>query len=133
VRVCIGGGPRTGKTTTAKLCAGSLRHTDDLIDLGWHEASAQAAAWMTEPDPWVIEGVAVARALRKALAASPDAPCDVLVWMSAPYEPLTPGQASMAKGCETVLAEILPELRARGVTIVDRPPESVLGQRHSRQ
>lgn len=119
MRIVIGGGPRTGKTTLAdqSFPPELVRHTDDLIDLGWSEASEAAAAWMAEPGPWVIEGVAAVRALRKALEASPEAPCDKLVWLRHPHEVLVKGQASMMKGCETVLAQIVDELERRGVVI----------------
>ena len=120
MRVVIGGGPRTGKTTLAAKCYPPelVHHTDDLINLGWSEASAAAAEWMAEPGPWVIEGVAAVRALRKALDASPEAPCDQLYWLTEPHEALAKGQASMAKGCDTVLAGIRDELIRRGVQII---------------
>lgn len=119
-RIAIGGWPRTGKTTLAGHLGPLVRHTDDVIDLGWSEASAEVARWMTEPGPWCIEGVAVARALRKALEADPGAPCDRLVWLTSPFVDLTDGQASMGRGCDTVLDGIIDELVRRGVTI-DRP------------
>jgi hypothetical protein len=46
-------------------------HTDDLIALGWSEASAAVIPWISRPGPWIIEGVAVPRALRKWFAANP--------------------------------------------------------------
>ena len=95
-----------------------VRHTDHLIHLGWSEASAAAALWFDTPGPWVVEGVAAPRALRKWLAAHPEGkPCDVLIVLTEPHEPLTPGQAAMAKGCETVLREVRGELERRGVEI----------------
>lgn len=124
-RVVIGGGPLTGKTTLARsaFAAVPVRHTDDLIDThDWSAASATVAEWMAEPGPWVIEGVAAVRALRKALAATDGAPCDRLIWLRDPHQEREPGQESMAKGCETVLAGIVDELTARGVTIEYGPP-----------
>ncbi len=123
-RVVIGGGPCTGKTQLSMHVASVLgvtaRHTDDLIGhLDWSGASEEVSRWMAEPGPWVIEGVATVRALRKALTASPAAPCTILHWLSGPFEPLTKGQLSMTKGCDTVLAGIRPELEARGVLIVE--------------
>lgn len=122
-RVVIGGGPCTGKTQLSDHVASVLgvtaRHTDDLIgQLEWSEASEEVARWMTEPGPWVIEGVATVRALRKALA-TPGAPCTILHWLTGPFLPLTKGQLAMTKGCETVLAGIRPELEARGVLVVE--------------
>ena len=115
-RIVIAGGPRTGKTTLSKLVgASTVRHTDDL---GWSEASAEVSTWFDVDGSWIVEGVAVPRALRKWLAANPDGkPCDVAYWLEEPHERLTPGQASMAKGCAKVWGEILPELEARGVDV----------------
>jgi hypothetical protein len=137
MRICIAGGPRTGKTTLALDLyertridpdhdrVGVLRHTDDLIDLGWSEASAAAAEWFREPGPWIVEGVAVPRALRKWLAANEGKPCDVVYWLEEPHEELSPGQVAMAKGCATVFDEIRAELEARGVHIVESMADGV--------
>ena len=40
---------------------------------------------------------------------------------ASPSIALSPGQRAMAKGVDTVLAEILPELRARGVVVEVAP------------
>ncbi len=124
-RILIAGGPRTGKTTFADRIAASTglvaRHTDDLVGrLDWSDASAEVARWMAEDGPWIIEGVAVPRAIRKWLAAHPGdaAPADVIVWLPASVVPRTPGQVAMAKGVETVWREVLPELRRRGVPVM---------------
>ena len=137
-RIAIIGGPRTGKTTLAhKLADGAfipIRHTDDLIEMGWSEASAYAAKWFDEDGPWVIEGVAVGRALRKWLNANvshvfpgKDAykpsvetrvkPCDKLIVLTEPHMALGRGQETMAKGVFAVLDEIVPELISIGVEI----------------
>jgi hypothetical protein len=125
-RICIGGGPRTGKTRLAAECEArgmTVHHTDALIGSHeWSEASAEVARWLDEPGPFVVEGVAIARALRKWLAAHPEGrPCEVLYWARRPWVEQTPGQAIMAKGCEKVFAEIRPELERRGVRIVEVP------------
>jgi hypothetical protein len=134
-RICIAGGPRTGKTTLAgALALGGVpmdnrflahsvpldvRHTDDLIDLGWSEASEAAALWFDEPGPWIVEGVAVPRALRKWLAAHPEGkPCDAVHWLEEPRDLRSKGQIAMGKGCETVWMEIHDALTERGVRIV---------------
>lgn len=129
-RIVILGGPKTGKTTLAReldeQCnhrpCGSLRMTDDLIHLGWSEASAAAALWLDEPGPWIIEGVAVARALRKWREANPGArpPVDRVIRLTTPHVDLSRGQASMAKGEETVWAEIEPWLLENGVEVEHR-------------
>lgn len=126
-RVAIGGGPKTGKSTLSLSVARELEldplaihHTDDLVGvLEWSEASAQVAEWMCEPGRWVIEGVSVARALRKWLAAHPEGkPCDILIWRTEPFsDDLLPGQAAMSKGCDTVLRGIEAALLERGVEI----------------
>lgn len=117
MRIVIAGGPRCGKTTFAATL-GEAKHTDDLISMGWSEASAETSSWFDATGPWVVEGVAAPRALRKWLAAHREGkPCDVVHWMGRPYEQLSPGQLGMLRGCETVWAEIVGELRRRGVEI----------------
>lgn len=122
MRILIAGIPRAGKTTIAIELARDLEceawHTDDLAGLGWSEASAEAANWFVRDGPWVIEGVAVPRALRKWLAVNVGAPADTIYWLPMPRVALTPGQLTMAKGCLTVWHEVLPALVARGVSIV---------------
>lgn len=117
-RICITGGPRTGKTTLGLKLAYELaergprvtviRHTDSVMGLGWSEASAAASGWLDEPGPWIIEGVAVSRALRKWRDAHPDAhpPVDRVIYLDGPHEPLSSGQLAMAKGVRTVHDDI---------------------------
>lgn len=122
MKVAIAGGPRTGKTTFALETFGAslVRHTDDLIGShDWSEASLAASQWFNEPGVWCIEGVAVPRALRKWLAANPGKPCDRVYWLTKAHTPLSAGQATMAKGCVKVWLEVLPELRLRGVEVID--------------
>lgn len=111
-RIIIVGGPKTGKTTLAKKLGGG-RSTDEVMHLGWSEASDEVATWFDAPGPWVIEGVAIPRALRKWRQMHPNkpAPVDRLIRMRMPKQQLDVGQASMAKGVETVLAEVLPWLQ----------------------
>lgn len=131
-RILITGGPRTGKTTLAEhLALGGtwtaecgtgpsrtygpgpdcVRHTDDLIAEtahlgkdGWSEASRLASLWFDGAGPWIIEGVAASRALRKWHEAHPGEPppVDRVIYLREPHETLTPGQTSMAKGVATV-------------------------------
>lgn len=121
MRILIAGVPRSGKSTLADElgAANKLKplHTDDHIGLGWSESSAAVAAQIRRPGPWIIEGVAVPRALRKWLAANEGRPADEIYWLPLECIPLTHGQASMAKGCATVWREILPALIARGVKL----------------
>lgn len=119
MRIAIAGVPRAGKTTLGEQLSAELgfplMHADDLISMGWSEASAELARRMQSPGPWIVEGVAVSRALRKALELSTDRPCDRLYFLAQPHVELSSKQAAMGKGCETVHAEIAPELLRRGV------------------
>lgn len=125
-RVVIGGGPNTGKTTLSKVLeAGNddlvIMHTDVLVstDLDWSEQSAAVAGWFTATDlPWVIEGVATVRALRKFMKTNAEKPCDMVVWLTQPVVPVTEKQETMAKGAQTIFDEIEAELVGRGVTII---------------
>lgn len=138
-RILITGGPRTGKTTLAESMAlagvsanatfsatvtPTLRHTDDLIEqtkhLGkdaWSAASLIASGWLDEPGPWIIEGVAASRALRKWRDQHPEEPppVDRVIYLSETHQPLAKGQETMAKGVRTVHDEIEPWLRKHGV------------------
>lgn len=120
MKIAVAGPPHSGKTMLSKRLGLHVVHTDDLIPLGWSEASAAAMlSFDDERSDLVIEGVAVPRALRKWLAAHPEGkPVDRVVWLERVYGELTPGQARMAKGCVTVWHQVLPELERRGVEIV---------------
>lgn len=98
--------------------------TDDLIEThDWSEASAEVASWFDAPGPWVIEGVAVPRALRKWLAAHPEGkPCDVVHWLEQPRVVRTLKQDAMASACRTVMGELIAPLLSRGVKL--QLPES---------
>lgn len=128
-RILIAGGPKCGKSTiAARLCdamAGTgvlLMHTDDLMGDGfdWSAASLRVSEWFQSAAPWIIEGVSVPRALRKWFALrldSQEKPADVVYWSLAHKVPLSKGQVSMAKGCQTVFEQVRPMLLARGVEI----------------
>lgn len=131
-RIVIIGGPKTGKTTLslAALVLGQglkpeqVRHTDATKDLDWSKASEAVVPWFDEPGPWVIEGVAAVRALRKWLAEHKEGkPCDELRVLTKPFAELIKGQAAMTKGIATILKEIEPELAKRGVEIEREWPE----------
>lgn len=139
-RIVICGGPRTGKTTlanhlglggtfengrtgpgrTAGPGADRIRHTDDLIGLlGWSYASAGVATWFGAPGPWIIEGVACVRALRKWRDAHPGEPppVDRVIRLTESHAALSRWQAAMTKGEQTVWAEIEEWLLESGVEV----------------
>ncbi len=121
-RVAITGGPNTGKTTLSKSMQGTnVRHTDDLIKLGWSESSKAASYLFDDLDIYIIEGVAVPRALRKWLKRNIEGkPVDKIIYLNHSHIKLNTGQVRMAKGCKAVWNKILPELIKRGVEIDDR-------------
>ncbi len=121
MRIAITGGPQTGKTTLAPTLGAPVIHGDDYIALGWSQSSQALADEMAKPGPWVAEGVQVPRALRKMLEAAPRVkPIDRLIVLGAPHKDQSEGQRRMALGLDTVLAEVLPQLRALGVEIEKR-------------
>lgn len=122
MRILVAGRPRCGKTLAALSLSrqhkAPLRSTDDLIKGSeWSEASEKASLWLDEPGPWVIEGVAVVRALRKWLARHPPPgdglPFDEMHWYRKLKCASTKGQNVLGKACETVWREIRPEVVRR--------------------
>jgi len=124
MRIVICGGPKTGKTTMSEEMetdTGTIpaKHTDDLQHLDWSDASKVASYWLDNPGPWVIEGVAAVRALRKWLARNPTGkPCDRVVLLTHTWGPLTAGQETMTKGHATIWNGIRQELLNRDVDLV---------------
>lgn len=119
-RVVIVGGPRCGKTTLAgTLAVRPVRHTDDLVPTHeWSAASEVVATWLDKPGPWVVEGVATVRALRKWLEAhSTGTPCDVVHLRFDPFVPLTTRQQGMLEACRTVWLQVASTLVRRGVAL----------------
>jgi len=123
-RIVIIGPPKAGKTTLGLALAADLGvpllHTDSLIgQFEWSAASEHiATVWLAEPGPWIIEGVAAVRGLRKWLASNPSGkPCELIIDLPTPRIELSSRQAGMAKACLGIWTEIRAELRARGVAI----------------
>lgn len=127
MKILIGGGPRCGKSTAAAAIAAALgisnvRATDTTKDMEWSEASALVARWISEPGPWIIEGVVVPRAIRKWYkAGNTGKPADAVLWFDRPVVERTPGQDTMGKGCLTVWNEVEPVLRRAGVEVQVNP------------
>jgi hypothetical protein len=123
MRIAIAGVPRAGKSTFALQLARAtgfpVVHADDFIALGWSEASDEVARRLYTPGPYIIEGVAVIRGLRKALDIGPDRPCDRLHWFGDAREAHSRGQASMATADRNRFAQLREELERRGVRIVE--------------
>lgn len=134
MRIAIIGAPRAGKTTLALELGGIMAvdqgrsvdvlHTDDWIGLGWSRVSDKVARELVtynDEEDLIVEGVAVVRALRKALELRADeAPVDRCIVLERPRVALTAGQRAMARGCATILRAIEPELVRRGVAM-ERP------------
>lgn len=100
-RVAIVGGPRTGKSTLAATVNDRpVMCTDDTQDQPWSE---QPAIWLerAKQDAFVIEGVQVARTLRKGLQV------DAVIVLPDPLTTLSKGQWAMTKGHKKILAEAL--------------------------
>ena len=115
----IAGGPKTGKTTSAGPQA---KHTDDMgTD---REFFSRRVEQLAKELPWahgVIEGVIVPHALREALKDPHRRFDDVEVeFLKAAKTPLTKGQATMAKGIQTVWNQVKPELVKRGAKVTER-------------
>lgn len=102
-RLAITGPSSAGKTTlTHRLDDGSRKifHNDDFKHLDWSESSAEEARRVNECEgPLIVEGVTVARALRKGMRV------DAVIWLDKPHIPVKPGQVAQGKGILTVLRE----------------------------
>ena len=127
-RIVFAGGPRTGKSTAAVRFSERhgipIRHGDSLIGGGegaWTKASDEFAQWLDEPGNWICEGVVAPRGIRKWLEANPSKKLDAtVVWFRAPMVKRSEKQAQMGQACETIWKKVLPELKARGVTVIER-------------
>lgn len=126
MKIAIAGIPKSGKTTYADKMGNDygdlalkVYHTDDLIgQVEWSELSQQVSTWFNNEGDFIIEGVAVPRALRKWLANNEEGkPCDKVIWMGKAKIELSKGQLTMGKGCVKVMKEIKQELINRGVEI----------------
>ncbi len=122
--IAIAGFPLAGKTTLARELAEESGHeaisTDHLlaIELSWSEISQVTAGWFDTLDDFIIEGVAVPRALRKWLDTHDQGkPCEKVIWLTKTRALLTDDQLAMGRGCMSVMKEIMGELAARGVEV----------------
>src|SRR6516162_7850912 len=102
----------------ATICAKpALRQHPQLPMAPARQANAQSdeiVHWLDEPGPWVIEGAAVVRALRKWLRSHPEGlPFDQLIYLTKPMIESTYWQRVMAKGAHTIWNEIEPVINQR--------------------
>jgi hypothetical protein len=123
MRIAIAGVPRAGKSSFAlqleRATGYPVVHADDFVALGWSEASDEVARRLYTPGPYILEGVAVTRGLRKALDIGPDRPCDRVHWFGDAREAHSRGQASMATADRKRFSEMRAELERRGVQVID--------------
>lgn len=113
-RVAIVGGPGTGKTTLAAHTHNRpVLGTDDYQKMDWAEIPAALIQRTSELGPaFVVEGVQVARALRKGMTV------DAVVVLDTQRRPdPLPGQLAMAKGVATVFNEWRASPAAAGVPV----------------
>lgn len=144
-RIILVGGPRTGKSTAARalreqgvptFCTdplplvkqpepGATYLPDVFATPGmWSEATDFIVAeWLPMPGPWCLEGVATARALRKALrtALPGELPCERIIVYREPWGRLLPGQERMGKAVLTVWSQVAGRLRPITVKADQRP------------
>jgi hypothetical protein len=116
MKTAITGVPRSGKTHDAG--PGAL-HTDDALIFDTKE-QAMAVVGMIEMmgEGKTIEGTLVPRGLRRWLKLRPSGrPLDVVRVKRRPVAPVGPEQVALGKGVMSVMYEIAPELRKRGVRI----------------
>jgi phage-related protein (TIGR01555 family) len=108
--IVIVGGPKHGKTTLASFAKDRpVFSTDDLLTgdaeaeggVNWDQTPASIAARQRAIGAkHVIEGVQTARGLRSGLVTA-----DCVIHMNGPKAPMTDGQATMAKGVETIFSQ----------------------------
>ena len=99
-RVAIVGGPRTGKTTMASYVRDrKVYHTDDFMHLDWKDQPDFIIQLLKDQSTYVVEGVQVARALRKGL------PVDAVIFLRNPKLELNVKQEAMRKTVDKVFTE----------------------------
>ncbi len=123
-RVVLVGGPRTGKSIVAAIAGERygrvVMWADGLIgECAWSELSLRVSMRFDEPGPWIIEGTATVRALRKWLANN-DGQLDAhVIYMPTPVQVQSEGQAAMSKAVNTIYEEIRSDLLKRSLGVID--------------
>lgn len=104
-RIAICGAPETGKTTLTQHVVDRLViRTDDFKGLPWGDQPRAVIEACSSFDSFVVEGIQVARALRKKLEV------DVLIWLMRVYGQQTERQATMGRSLITILESCRDEL-----------------------
>ncbi len=125
-KILVIGVPRAGKSTIATSLASELdiplKHIDEWAKtLAWSETSDKVAEKLETEGPWIMDGVAGVRGLRKWLERNPGKKPDfMIIWMGEPAIKLTAAQDNMRNGTITIWKSITPELLKREVHIYSR-------------
>lgn len=125
-KILIIGVPRAGKSTIATSLASELgiplKHIDEWAKtLEWSVVSDKVAEKLETEGPWIMDGVAGVRGLRKWLERNPGKKPDfMIIWMGEPAIKLTAAQDNMRNGTLTIWKGVAPELLKRGVHIYSR-------------
>lgn len=141
MRIVVVGGPRTGKTTYATKLAKQLgvhlastgKRTEAESGLVSTDNYMKKANWAETPNliikdlrgkkSFVLEGTQAARVLRRWYKQDPDEPkIDKVLVFGKAWVNRNPGQVSMAKGVQTVLADLAPILARAGVEMEQMTP-----------
>lgn len=113
-RIAIAGGPRAGKTTLAMgVRDRPVLSTDSYMSIDWENVPEVVNDAVSELPEFILEGVQVARCLRKGLKV------DAVVYLGMPRVELTKGQETMRKACRTVFEEWLRS--GAGVDVIEVP------------
>jgi hypothetical protein len=125
----VTGPPRSGKTTYATSNWFAVIHTDDYLRLPVSEQATMLAGILEaqrargEGTILCIEGTLVPRMLRKWLdfhAGEPTLkPLERLIVLKSGHFPTTERQDALWKGVASIIEQITPQLRQRGVEVID--------------
>lgn len=99
-KIGIAGAPRTGKTTLSKKATNRpVVGTDAYMDMDWADIPHRMIEDVADKQTFLIEGVQVARALRKGM------PVDAVVYLDQPMVEQSRGQARMGKAIKTIIRD----------------------------
>ena len=111
-RIAIAGAPKCGKTTLAMTVRDRpVLSTDSYMHIDWGDVPPIVIDAVKDMPRFIIEGVQVARCLRKGLQV------DAVIYLGRPHVPLTEGQSRMAKAVRTVYEEWLANFNRHGVVV----------------